>query len=124
MLMLLEQYANIGAAQNNMHTDTAKTLGRFDLAIFFSVLIHCLFIMQMISALPGHGLIRGEFAVFFLPHTMLMYFFPPKVDWNNFHWWAVIGKIAVALPASILYGIIVQLLVNKIEVRLRRLLKR
>jgi hypothetical protein len=77
-----------------------------------SLLIHIVFSLQALSVAEQGGMIRNTlFMLLFYPHVLLMYFLPPAkpigysgavvaVDWFRF-----VGKLAVAYPASLLYGL-------------------
>jgi hypothetical protein len=74
--------------------------------------IHSLFCAQAITVAAQGGMVRDAFLmVLFFPHVMLMFFLPPsdpisyngvlvQVDWLRFA-----GKLVVAYPASLLYGL-------------------
>lgn len=79
-----------------------------------SPLIHSVFSLQALSVAGQGGMIRNTFfMLLFYPQLLLMYFLPPAdpigypggavvVDWLHFA-----GKLAVAYPASLLYGLAV-----------------
>lgn len=79
-----------------------------------SLLIHGIFSLQALSVVGQGGMIRNTFfMLLFYPHVLLMFFLPPidpigysggvvVVDWLRFA-----GKLAVAYPASPLYGLAV-----------------
>jgi hypothetical protein len=83
------------------------------LAVLASVVVHALFCIQAYNAASQGGMVLNEFFGFlFYPHLMLMFFLPPAypidlsggtvvVDWLRFA-----GKLAVAYPASLLYGLL------------------
>lgn len=84
-------------------------------AVLASLPIHSLFCYQAVNAAAKGGMIQGKllYKLIFLPHTVLMYFLPPDypflsgdggtimVDWRRFS-----GKLAVAFPASLVYGFV------------------
>ena len=79
-----------------------------------SLLIHSVFSLQALSVAEQGGMIRNTFfMLLFYPQVSLMYFLPPTdpigysggavvVDWLRFA-----GKLVVAYPASLLYGLAV-----------------
>jgi hypothetical protein len=84
------------------------------IAIRASVPIHGAFCLQALMALPRGSLLHGwfgkslwRFAIFF-PQAMLMSFLPPK--WPELSpeadWPRVVGKLAVAYPASLAYDMV------------------
>jgi hypothetical protein len=90
---------------------------RFNRAtLLASVAVHLGFCVQaLIVVLKGGGMyLNDAFFWLFLPHTFFMYFLPPAwpitpgaigqppvVDWLRFA-----GKLAVAFPASAVYGLL------------------
>lgn len=78
-----------------------------------SLFLHAVFCFQAISAAERGGMVRNAFfMIFYFPHVVLMYFLPPaypigqsggvvRVDWLRFT-----EKLAVAYPASLLYGLV------------------
>jgi hypothetical protein len=93
-----------------------QTRFRLWLATCAAIVIHLVFVLQLLAALPEHGLVLHAFGVFFLPHMILMYYLPPRFDWlsQGTDWWGVVGKIIDAVPASILYGFVVQVVVEQL----------
>jgi hypothetical protein len=83
---------------------------RWVVIIAVSLVIHTVFCTQAISTARASagGLVANEFFLLaFLPHYMLMYFLPPNwpiVNGTDIDWWRIAGKLAVAYPASLLYG--------------------
>jgi hypothetical protein len=81
------------------------------LAVLASLVVHTLFCMQAFGAASQGGMVLNDLFIFlFYPHVMLMFFLPPAypidlsggtvvIDWLRFA-----GKLAVAFPASLLYG--------------------
>jgi hypothetical protein len=90
---------------------------RFWLATCAAVVVHLVFVLQLLAALPKHGLVLHAFGVFFFPHMMLMYCLPPAFDWSSqgTDWWGIVGKIIDAAPASLLYGFAVQAFVGQLR---------
>src|SRR5258708_4315837 len=84
-------------------------------AFLTSVFVHAVFCVQAASVADQGGLINSGipfFPVFFLPHTVLIYFLPP-CDPFSYHGgileidrWCFAGKLAAAYPASLMYGIV------------------
>jgi hypothetical protein len=85
-------------------------------ALTASVAVHALFCVQAILAAVKAGgmFLNDSFFWLFLPHNFLMFFLPPawpitsggpgqppQVDWLRFA-----GKLAVAFPASAVYGLL------------------
>ena len=85
-------------------------------AFLASVAVHFVFCTQALIAVLKEGGIYLNDAFFwvFLPHTFFMYFLPPA--WpitsgeigqpNQVDWLRLAGKLTVAFPASIIYGLI------------------
>jgi hypothetical protein len=95
----------------------------FVVATFLSTLIiHLIFIYQMLNAIPEKGLIDTNYEVVFFPQTILMYCLPPEMpDFNNpINRWQIAGKIIDAVPASLLYGAAIAL----VFVALKRICKK
>jgi hypothetical protein len=84
-------------------------------ALLASVAVHAVFCVQAIMAAGKAGgmILNDAFLWLFLPHTYLLFFLPPawpitspglgqppQVDWLRFA-----GKLAVAFPASAVYGL-------------------
>lgn len=82
------------------------------IAVLASIVIHFIFCVQAVSVAEQGGMVCNElFMLLFFPHVMLMYFLPPAypiqhasdgvvvVDWVRFA-----GKLAIAYPASLAYG--------------------
>ena len=90
---------------------------RFWLATCAAVVVHLVFVLQLLAALPKHGLVLHAIGVFFFPHMMLMYCLPPAFDWSSqgTDWWGIVGKIIDAAPASLLYGFAVQAFVGQLR---------
>ena len=91
-------------------------------AIVLSVVIHTLFCIQVFMALPGGMALDGSLFVF-MPHYMLMFFFPPSYpihDDGVVDYVQVWGKLAVAIPASLAYGFVLVAISNLV----RRCLKK
>ena|ERR1700722_2114348 len=78
------------------------------LAVTFmgALIIHLIFILQMLSAIPEKGLVDTNYEVVFFPHAILMYCLPPEMpDFNGpINHWQIAEKIIDAFPASLLYG--------------------
>ncbi|MGH7954298.1 MAG: hypothetical protein ACREFE_20575 [Limisphaerales bacterium] len=78
--------------------------------LVLAAVIHALFCIQVFMALPGGMALTGFGLLLFYPHYMLMFFLPPAypihdngiVDYGEL--W---GKLVVAFPASLVYGIII-----------------
>jgi len=66
-----------------MSEDTCKKSVRFVLPLVCTIVIHSIFVVQLLLALPQKGLILPAFAIPFLPQTFLMYFLPPKFSWYD-----------------------------------------
>jgi hypothetical protein len=88
---------------------------RVFITLIAAATIHAVFSIQAIVTARHGGMIHDEAMMFvFYPHVMLMFLLPPaypinfgsggiiEVDWLRFT-----GKLAVAIPASLLYGIVV-----------------
>src|SRR5690242_9072395 len=71
-----------------------------------TLIVHLIFIGQLIVAMDQKGLVLPEFGFLFFPHTLLMYFLPPGFDFANdqISYLRLIGKILDAAPASLAYG--------------------
>jgi len=84
-------------------------------ALIASVAVHAVFCIQAIMAAVSAGgmFLNDSFFWLFLPHNFFMFFLPPawpitsggvgqspQVDWLRFA-----GKLAVAFPASTVYGL-------------------
>jgi hypothetical protein len=100
-----------------MTQTTRQAPFRFWLTICAAVVVHFVFVLQLLIALPEQGLVLHQLGVFFLPHMMLMYCLPPRCDWSSqgTDWWGVVGKIIDAVPASLLYGFVVQASVGQLR---------
>jgi hypothetical protein len=100
-----------------MTQGTCQKRFRYWLAICAAIVVHLVFVLQLLAALPKHGLVLHALGVFFLPHMMLMYCLPPRFDWSSqgIDWWGIVGKIIDAAPASLFYGFVVQLLVGQLR---------
>ncbi len=85
------------------------------IAAALAVLFHAIFCWQAVITAKNGGMMANEaFMVIYYPHAILMYFLPPAypisyppgggvaVDWLRFA-----GKLAVAFPASVMYGLAV-----------------
>jgi len=83
---------------------------RLRASLIAGILIHALFCAQAIyAAQDGQGgMAAHDFLLpAFLPHYFLMFFLPPawpSAEAGDAYWWCVAGKLAVSLPASLLYG--------------------
>ncbi|HWD20658.1 MAG TPA: hypothetical protein VHB20_15425 [Verrucomicrobiae bacterium] len=88
---------------------------RLWLGVWFAVLVHLLFVVQLLMALPDHGLILQAFAAVFMPHAILMYFLPPRFDFlkEGIDWWRLVGKMIDAAPASLFYGFLLQQITDR-----------
>ncbi len=82
------------------------------IALTSAIAVHGFFSIQAIAAAHSGGMLRDDIPYFlFYPHLLLIYFLPPNypiqtaagghvtIDWLRF-----IGKLADAIPASLLYG--------------------
>ena len=82
------------------------------LCIFFvsAVVVHIVFCLQAIAAARHGGLILNEaLLVAFAPHAFLMFFLPPQDPFavgDHVNWLRFVGKLADAIPASLMYGAI------------------
>ena len=108
-----------------MSEDTCKKSVRFVLPLVCTIVIHSIFVVQLLLALPRKGLILPAFAIPFLPQTFLMYFLPPKFSWydKGFDWVGLVGQIIVAMPASFLYGVIIAYLIRRWQELYRKRIK-
>ena len=87
---------------------------RWLIAIVVSVIVHAVFCIQAVSVARQGGLVSNvPFGFAFLPQEFLMFFLPPawplhfnadRWSWDV-NWWGVAGKLAVAYPASLGYGL-------------------
>jgi hypothetical protein len=86
------------------------------LAILWTCIVHALFVTRVLIAVPEGGLMpRSWFdLIVFFPQNTLMYCLPPKypLDEKGIHPWELVGKLLDALPASVLYGVIIALIWN------------
>lgn len=79
-------------------------------ALILAAAIHTLFCIQVFMALPGGMCIYALGELLFFPHYILMFFFPPEYpihDNGVVDYGEVWGKLAVAFPASLAYGIVI-----------------
>jgi hypothetical protein len=82
-------------------------------ALGASILVHVVFCLQAITVADRGGMVRNTFfMLLYYPHVLLMYFLPPAYPIGNSHgvvqvdWLRFAGKLAVAYPASLLYGLV------------------
>jgi len=83
--------------------------------ILWTCVVHTLFAIQMLYALNFGGLVASEWALaVFFPQLSLDATLPPEypLDDKVIHTWKLIGKLLDALPASVLYGVIIALIWN------------
>jgi hypothetical protein len=80
-----------------------------ELLLFWSVIVHALFVWQMVIALSEKTLFAPEFLKVFILHALLIYFLPPAYPIlpDGINYWGVIWKAFDAIPASLLYGAII-----------------
>jgi hypothetical protein len=90
--------------------------------VIYSLIVHLVFILQLTAALARHGLVLRQFGYFFFPHTLLMYFLPPRFSFatDSLDAVRIMGKILDAAPASLLYGLAASYVVQLIADRLRK----
>jgi hypothetical protein len=86
-------------------------------SIVWSLPVHAVFVLQACFALPGGGFIYSDWGwaeLIFSPHAVLLYSLPPGYPFNDavVDNWKIVGKIADAYPASLLYGAILALVYN------------
>jgi hypothetical protein len=76
-------------------------------SLVLALIIHAIFIRQMLVAIPEGGLISDNYFVVFYPHVLFMYCLPPEdpLSDKGVNYWGVVGKIIDAFPASLLYGV-------------------
>ncbi len=84
-------------------------------ALLASVAVHLVFCTQALIAVLKEGGIYLNDAFFwvFLPHTFFMFFLPPawpitpgEIGQPTVDWLRLAGKLTIAFPASIIYGLI------------------
>jgi hypothetical protein len=87
--------------------------------VIWGLMVHLVFVCQLLIATTRHGLILHSVGMVFLPQAILMYSLPPTDPWgpDGLNLFRLIGKIFDALPASLIYGLIL-VLIGKIFGRL------
>lgn len=87
------------------------------LATLWTCVVHAFFVTQVLFALRLGGLVDSEWAMaVFFPHFILVASLPPKypLDEKVIHIWKLVAKLLDALPASVLYGVIIAVIWNSI----------
>lgn len=91
-------------------------------ALLWAIIVHVWFVWQAFYATRRGGLIDSDFdMIIFFPHAILMFSLPPAFPPDN-----IVGnkvwiaeKLADAIPASLVYGLIIALLWNLLARKLR-----
>jgi hypothetical protein len=91
-----------------------EKLAWFMRSMLVALVVHLIFIGQLIIAMDKKGLLLPEFGVIFFPHAVLMYCLPPAFDFSatSIDYVRLVGKIIDAIPASLLYGVVLSLMVE------------
>ena len=87
------------------------------LVALWTCVVHAFFVAEVLFALRLGGFVDSDWAMaVFFPHFILVASLPPKypLDEKVIHVWKLIAKLLDALPASLLYGIIIALVWNSL----------